>query len=62
MGGEGARRGRSWRAIEDEQGVGRRERMERQRRLKEERFAALEDRRGKQTDVAVVDAVAMCRK
>jgi len=45
MWGEAGRRGRNWRVEEGELDIGRRERFERQRRLKEERFGALEDRR-----------------
>jgi magnesium transporter len=50
MWGESGRKGPNWRSIESamkhELDIGRHERMERQRRLKEERLSALEEVRG----------------
>ncbi|TVY47215.1 Mitochondrial inner membrane magnesium transporter [Lachnellula occidentalis] len=56
MWGEAGRKGRNWRVAEEDLGVGRRERNERQRRLKEERLGALEERRQKQHETGVVAA------
>lgn len=45
MWGEAGRRGRNWRVEETGLDLGRKERAERHRRLKEERTGALEERR-----------------
>ena len=61
MWGEAGRRGRNWRIAEEDLGIGRRERIERQRRLKEERLGALEERRQKQHETGVIAAAAVAR-
>jgi magnesium transporter len=61
MWGEAGRRGRNWRIAEEDLGVGRRERIERQRRLKEERLGALEERRQKQHETAIIAATQVAR-
>lgn len=61
MWGEAGSKGRNWRVAEEDLGVGRRERNERQRRLKEERLGALEERRQKQHETGLIAASAAHR-
>ncbi|TVY18667.1 Mitochondrial inner membrane magnesium transporter mrs2 [Lachnellula arida] len=61
MWGESGRKGRNWRVAEEDLGIGRRERNERQRRLKEERLGALEERRQKQHETGLMAASAAHR-